>query len=154
MRRVVVLMLAAYLVVPTMAADEHETLKELSAELQECSVFYRILSESVGRFSETEMVDAERKAEDYRLAHEVTREVAQAFSIQAGMTPEAFDLRGKKLMESEMHIISRRYSNFDNMLLLLERYGVFCRNLVRDPQERREEIRTGKRCSAQYRCWP
>ena len=102
MRRVGVLMVAAYLVVPTMAADEHETLNELSAELQECSVFYRILSDSVGRFSEIEMVDAERKAKDYRLAHEVTREVAQAFSVQAGMTPEAFDLRGKKLMGSEL----------------------------------------------------
>jgi hypothetical protein len=131
------------------AHAESADVRELEAEHQECAVYFRIVAEasriSIGAGQGYE--DAERLASDYRQDSEEM--IKRAALLSGAESSAAFRARLQLFKQQQFEAMS---NDIQNIAVLLERYGKFCKKLKENPAVRANEIASGHSCDREYHC--
>jgi hypothetical protein len=128
------------------ATTEQQAAAELSGEMLECSVYFRIVATCLQGVPDTRVPEAIRQLNDNasKIGGLATRTGAAT-----GVSIDGQQDKSKSLRDEMMSSLS---NTCHNISILLHRYHNFCVQLTDNPDPRRAELLQQGKCSGSYKC--
>jgi hypothetical protein len=125
---------------------EQQAASELSGEMLECSVYFRIVATCLQGVPDTRVPEAIRQLNE---SASKIGGIAMSTGAAIGVSIDGQQAKSKSLRDEMMSSLS---NTCHNIAILLHRYHNFCQQLTDNSDPRRAELLQEKKCTGSYKC--